>query len=136
MIDEIVNPRIPEVGERFDGKVVKTTDFGAFVNLPPGNDGLVHISELKKDGQRIDRVEDVVNEGDELEVIVLEVEQGLKMKVGLKPIWEGEEPPTMEEIQAMAAAEGASGAGRAGDRGAVTATVAGRDRGRPPRRDG
>jgi polyribonucleotide nucleotidyltransferase len=103
MIDEILNPRIPEVGERFKGKVVKTAEFGAFVNILPGTDGLVHISELKRDGQRVDRVEDVVNVGDELDVIVLSVEQGLKMKIALKPIWEGEEPPTLDEIQAMAA---------------------------------
>jgi polyribonucleotide nucleotidyltransferase len=132
MIDEILNPRIPEVGERFHGKVVKTADFGAFVNILPGVDGLVHISELKKDGQRIDRVEDVVNMGDELDVIVLSVEQGLKMKIGLKPIWEGEEPPSMEEIEAMAAAKAERNRSRpprsGGDRD--------RGRGRPPRRDG
>jgi polyribonucleotide nucleotidyltransferase len=103
MIEEILNPRVPELGERFRGKVVKTAEFGAFVNILPGIDGLVHISELKRDGRRVDRVEDVVNVGDELDVIVLSVEQGLKMKIGLKPIWEGEEPPTLEEIQTMAA---------------------------------
>jgi polyribonucleotide nucleotidyltransferase len=133
MIDEILNPRIPEVGERFHGKVVKTADFGAFVNILPGVDGLVHISELKKGGQRIDRVEDVVNVGDELEVIVLSVEQGMKMKIGLKPLWEGEEPPTMEEIQAMAAEKAErsrSRPPRGGDRDRD------RGRGRPPRREG
>ena len=133
MIDEILNPRIPEIGERFRGKVVKTADFGAFVNIMPGIDGLVHISELKKDGQRIDRVEDVVNVGDELDVIVLSVEQGLKMKIGLKPIWEGEEPPSLEEIQAMAAEKkerSRSRPPRGGDRDRD------RGRGRPPRRDG
>jgi polyribonucleotide nucleotidyltransferase len=132
MIDEILNPRIPEVGERFHGKVVKAADFGAFVNILPGVDGLVHISELKKGGQRIDRVEDVVNVGDELDVIVLSVEQGLKMKVGLKPIWEGEEPPSMEEIQAMAAAKAERSRARpprGGDRDRD------RGRGRPPRRE-
>ena len=137
MIDEILNPRIPEVGERFHGKVVKTADFGAFVNILPGVDGLVHISELKKGGQRIERVEDVVNVGDELEVIVLSVEQGMKMKIGLKPLWEGEEPPTMEEIQAMAAEKAERNRSRGprregGDRG----RGGDRDRGRRPRRDG
>lgn len=58
----------PEVGDRFLGTVVKTTNFGAFVELAPGKDGLVHISKLSK--TRIDRVEDVVNVGDKIEVEV------------------------------------------------------------------
>ncbi|MBU4301587.1 MAG: polyribonucleotide nucleotidyltransferase [Actinobacteria bacterium] len=56
----------PEVGERFMGKVVKITNFGAFVQLVPGKDGLIHISKLSKG--RVDRVEDVVNVGDKVEV--------------------------------------------------------------------
>ena len=71
MIDEIANPVMPEVGQRYDGKVVKTTTFGAFVNLTPGKDGLVHISQLGG-GKRVSSVEDVVREGDEMEVEVLE----------------------------------------------------------------
>ncbi|MFH1148979.1 MAG: polyribonucleotide nucleotidyltransferase [Actinomycetota bacterium] len=62
----------PEIGDRFMGTVVKTTTFGAFVELAPGKDGLVHISKLSK--QRIDRVEDVVNVGDKIEVEVAEVD--------------------------------------------------------------
>jgi len=58
----------PEVGDRFLGTVVKTTNFGAFVELTSGKDGLVHISKLSK--TRIDRVEDVVNVGDKVEVEV------------------------------------------------------------------
>jgi polyribonucleotide nucleotidyltransferase len=137
MIEEILNPRVPEVGERFRGKVVKTAEFGAFVNILPGTDGLVHISELKRDGQRVDRVEDVVNVGDELDVIVVSVEHGLKMKVGLRPIWEGEEPPTLEEIQAMAAEKRERSRSRP-DRGRPRSGDRDRDRGRrrggPPRR--
>ncbi|RLC37652.1 polyribonucleotide nucleotidyltransferase [candidate division Kazan bacterium] len=60
-------------GERFTGKVVKITDFGAFVELTPGHDGLVHISELSN--KRVNRVEDVVKEGDYLEVVVKEVDK-------------------------------------------------------------
>ncbi len=56
----------PEVGERYLGKVVKITNFGAFVELTPGRDGLVHISKLSKG--RVERVEDVVNVGDRIEV--------------------------------------------------------------------
>jgi polyribonucleotide nucleotidyltransferase len=117
--------------------VVKTAEFGAFVNILPGTDGLVHISELKRDGQRVDRVEDVVNVGDELDVIVVSVEHGLKMKVGLRPIWEGEEPPTLEEIQAMAAEKRERSRSRP-DRGRPRSGDRDRDRGRrrggPPRR--
>jgi len=60
--------RDPEIGERFVGTVVKTTNFGAFVQLAPGKDGLVHISKLAKG--RVERVEDVVNVGDRVEVEV------------------------------------------------------------------
>ena len=56
----------PEIGERFKGKVVKIMNFGAFVQLVPGKDGLIHISKLSKG--RVDRVEDVVNVGDIVEV--------------------------------------------------------------------
>src|SRR6201993_540489 len=58
-VNAIANPQLPTVGERFLGTVVKTTDFGAFVSLLPGRDGLVHISKLGR-GKRIAKVEDVV----------------------------------------------------------------------------
>jgi polyribonucleotide nucleotidyltransferase len=147
MIEEILNPRIPEVGEVFEGKVVKTTTFGAFVNILPGTDGLVHISELRKDGNRVDAVEDVVNVGDELRVVVVKIEQGLKAKIGLRPLWEGEEPPSAEELvaeQERNAArdrerrerrggdrEGRGGDRRGGDRGRDRARARG-----PRREDG
>jgi polyribonucleotide nucleotidyltransferase len=60
----------PEVGDIIDGKVVRTTDFGAFIQLAPGLDGLCHISQLAKD--RVERTEDVVKVGDTLKVKVLE----------------------------------------------------------------
>jgi polyribonucleotide nucleotidyltransferase len=95
MIEEIVNPRIPEVGERFAGTVVKTTTFGAFVNLTPGRDGLVHISKLGK-GRRLSRVEDAVNVGDKLEVEVQEIDpQG---RISLKPVGEEWEVPEGAEV--------------------------------------
>jgi polyribonucleotide nucleotidyltransferase len=90
MIEEIVNPRIPQVGERFNGTVVKTTTFGAFVNLTPGRDGLVHISKLGK-GKRLSRVEDAVNTGDKLEVEVQEVDP--TGRISLKPVGEEWEVP-------------------------------------------
>src|SRR5207302_562793 len=90
MINAIVNPRLPEVGERYEGTVVKTTTFGAFVNILPGRDGLVHISKLGR-GKRLSSVEEAVNMGDKLTVEVQEVDpQG---KVSLKPVGEGWDPP-------------------------------------------
>ena len=62
-INAIANPTMPEVGERYLGTVVKTTNFGAFVSLMPGKDGLLHISKLRSlaGGKRVDAVEDVVS---------------------------------------------------------------------------
>jgi len=64
-----------EAGEIYTGKVVKTTNFGAFVELTPGRDGLVHISRLAPGKQRVERVEDVVTEGDSIKVRVLEIDK-------------------------------------------------------------
>ncbi|MDP9409694.1 MAG: polyribonucleotide nucleotidyltransferase [Actinomycetota bacterium] len=64
-----------EAGEIYNGKVVKTTNFGAFVELTPGRDGLVHISRLAPGKQRVERVEDVVTEGDRIKVRVLEIDK-------------------------------------------------------------
>jgi polyribonucleotide nucleotidyltransferase len=64
-----------EAGEIYTGKVVKTTNFGAFVELTPGRDGLVHISRLAPGRQRVERVEDVVAEGDRIKVRVLEIDK-------------------------------------------------------------
>src|SRR6266540_1705550 len=90
MVEEIANPRPIEVGDRFDGMVVKTTTFGAFVNILPGRDGLVHISKLGR-GKRLSSVEEAVNVGDKLTVEVQEVDpQG---KISLKPVGEGWDPP-------------------------------------------
>jgi polyribonucleotide nucleotidyltransferase len=71
-----------EVGDEFTGKVVKTTTFGAFVELAKGTDGLLHISNLSP-GQRVDTVEDVVNRGDEVEVKVVEVDRE-RGRIGLR----------------------------------------------------
>jgi polyribonucleotide nucleotidyltransferase len=90
MIEAIVNPVLPHVGERFDGTVVKTTTFGAFVNITPARDGLVHISKLGR-GKRLSSVEEAVNVGDHLTVEVQEIDpQG---KISLKPVGEGWDPP-------------------------------------------
>lgn len=72
-INQIANPQLPKVGERFLGTVVKTAAFGAFVSLLPGRDGLVHISKLGN-GKRIGKVEDVVKVGDKLQVEITEID--------------------------------------------------------------
>jgi polyribonucleotide nucleotidyltransferase len=82
-INAIANPALPKIGERFLGTVVKTTDFGAFVSLLPGRDGLVHISKLGK-GKRIAKVEDVVKVGDKLRVQIADIDK--RGKVSLIPV--------------------------------------------------
>jgi len=82
-INQIANPTMPKVGERFLGTVVKTAAFGAFVSLLPGKDGLVHISKLGG-GKRIGKVEDVVNVGDKLQVEIQEIDQ--RGKISLVPV--------------------------------------------------
>jgi polyribonucleotide nucleotidyltransferase len=82
-INAIANPQLPKVGERFLGTVVKTTDFGAFVSLLPGRDGLVHISKLGK-GKRIAKVEDVVHVGDKLRVEIADIDK--RGKISLLPV--------------------------------------------------
>ena len=70
-IEDIIKD--PEVGEIYDGKVVKIMEFGAFVEILPGKDGLVHISKLAKN--RVEKVEDVVKEGDPIRVEVMEIDR-------------------------------------------------------------
>ncbi len=81
-INAIANPQLPKTGERFLGTVVKTTDFGAFVSLLPGRDGLVHISKLGR-GKRIAKVEDVVSLGDKLRVEIADIDKRGKISLVL-----------------------------------------------------
>lgn len=81
-INAIANPQLPKVGERFLGTVVKTTDFGAFVSLLPGRDGLVHISKLGR-GKRIAKVEDVAKVGDKLRVEIADIDNRGKISLVL-----------------------------------------------------
>jgi polyribonucleotide nucleotidyltransferase len=100
IIDEIANPRPITVGEHFTGTVVNTTTFGAFVNLVPGRDGLIHISKLGK-GKRLASVEEAVKVGDTIEVEVQDIDD--RGKISLKPIgeeWaipEGMEPEASQD---------------------------------------
>ena len=82
LINAIANPQLPKTGERFLGTVVKTTDFGAFVSLLPGRDGLVHISKLGR-GKRVNKVEDVVKVGDKLRVEIADIDNRGKISLVL-----------------------------------------------------
>ena len=104
-INAIANPQLPTVGERFLGTVVKTTDFGAFVSLLPGRDGLVHISKLGK-GKRIAKVEDVVNVGDKLRVEIADIDK--RGKISLVLVAEEETAETADTAANTAAADAAS----------------------------
>ena len=125
-----------EVGDEFQGKVVKTTTFGAFVELAKGTDGLLHISNVSP-GQRVDTVEEVLNKGDEIAVRVVEVDKE-RGRIGLRL---AEDPEiagkTVEELAAVgsgggggwrrpwpaAAAATATAAAAAATAGAAGATV-------------
>src|SRR3984957_14008186 len=72
----------PEVGRIYDGIVRKIVEFGAFVEIMPGTDGLLHISQISND--RIRRVEDVLHEGDEIKVKVLDVDRSGKIRLSLR----------------------------------------------------
>ena len=72
-----------EVGQIYTGKVVKIADFGAFVNILPGKDGLVHISQIAK--ERVEKVTDYLTEGQEVDVLVLDVERG-RIKLSMKEL--------------------------------------------------
>jgi polyribonucleotide nucleotidyltransferase len=136
-----------EVGDEFAGKVVKTTTFGAFVELSKGTDGLLHISNVSP-GQRVDNVEDVLNKGDEINVRVVEVDRergriGLRLaedpEVAGKSVEElasvgtgggdGGRPPRDRDGGGRNGREGRAGGARSGgDRGSGRPRHGGRDR--------
>ncbi len=116
--------REAEVGDTFKGKVVKTTTFGAFVELVKGTDGLLHISAVKP-GERVDTVEDVLSQGDELDVTVVEVDRE-RGRIGLR---RSDDPQvagkSKEELAAVGSGDRGPRGGGGGDRGGR----GGRDRG-------
>ena len=98
-VNAIANPTMPEVGERYLGTVVKTTNFGAFISLMPGKDGLLHITKLRAlvGGKRVENVEDVVSVGQKIQVEIAEL--GDRGKLSLVPVLEdkGEEAAPADE---------------------------------------
>jgi polyribonucleotide nucleotidyltransferase len=127
-----------EVGDTFTGKVVKTTNFGAFVELTKGNDGLLHISNVAP-GRRIATVEEELNKGDEVEVVVVEVDRE-RGRTGLRlaadPDVAGK---SAEELVGVGSGDGGpprrDRGGDRGDRGGDRGGRNGRDRGGRDGRD-
>ncbi len=78
---------IPEIGRIYTGKCVRVTDFGAFIEILPGIDGLVHISQLAS--ERVNKVEDIVNVGDELTVMVTDIGSDGKIRLSRQALLEG-----------------------------------------------
>ena len=102
-----------EVGDEYVGKVVKTTTFGAFIELAKGTDGLLHISNVSP-GQRVDSVEDVLNKGDEVNVRVVEVDRE-RGRIGLRL---SEDPDIAgKSVEELAGVGGGGGGGGGGGRG-------------------
>jgi polyribonucleotide nucleotidyltransferase len=96
-----------QVGRIYTGKVVRVADFGAFVQILPGVDGMVHISQL--DTERVEKVEDVVHMGDELTVMVTAVDENGKIRLSRQAVLEGW---TVEEAQEHDKGGKSSGGGR------------------------
>jgi len=119
----------PEIGTIYKGPVKRVTDFGAFIEILPGTDGLLHVSEMAH--ARVDRVEDVMKEGDEVEVKVLEVSRDGKIRLSRRALLPLPEGPAGEEakrrMEAAHSGDGREsrpsggrdrdGGGRGGDRG-------------------
>ncbi|MGA9398510.1 MAG: polyribonucleotide nucleotidyltransferase, partial [Anaerolineaceae bacterium] len=77
----------PQLGRIYTGKVVRITDFGAFIEIIPGMDGMVHISQL--DSERVEKVEDVVRMGDEVTVMVTGIDDSGKIRLSRQAVLEG-----------------------------------------------
>ena len=124
-----------EVGKVYNGKVVNLVDFGAFVNFMGGKDGLVHVSEIKN--ERVEKVSDVLSEGQEVKVKVLEIDQRGKVRLSMRVV----DQETGEELEDTRPAReprergerGEREGGRGGDRRREGGRGGDRDRG--PRRD-
>jgi polyribonucleotide nucleotidyltransferase len=107
----------PEIGRVYQGIVRRVVPFGAFVEISPGKDGLVHISELEP--KRVERVEDVINEGDNVLVKVIGIDREGKIKLSRKQALPGYVPSEEDGQDRGSGSDGrrGGGGGRGGDRG-------------------
>lgn len=124
-----------EVGKVYTGKVVNLVDFGAFVNFMGGKDGLVHVSEIKN--ERVEKVSDVLSEGQEVKVKVLEIDQRGKVRLSMRVV-DQETGAELEDTRpAREPRERGERGDREGGRGGDRRRDGGRggDRDRGPRRD-
>jgi len=124
MIEGLIEEAV--VGRIYTGKVVRVTDFGAFVQILPGTDGLVHISQL--DSQRVEKVEDVARVGDEITVMVTNIDSDGRIRLSRQAVLEGWTPEEAMEKDRGGARRPSSGGGRPPGRGG--------GRGRPDRDGG
>ena len=105
----------PEIGRIYTGRVVRITDFGAFVEILPNTDGLVHISQL--DSERVNRVEDIVRMGDEITVMVTDIDPAGKIRLSRQAVLEGWTAEEAREKDRAGKSRGSGGGKRGGYRG-------------------
>jgi polyribonucleotide nucleotidyltransferase len=98
MVEEITAEA--EIGAVYTGTVARIVDFGAFINILPGKDGLVHISQIAN--ERVERVTDYLKEGEEVRVKVLDVDQRGRIKLSIKELLEDEAPAEEAPVQEAA----------------------------------
>jgi polyribonucleotide nucleotidyltransferase len=106
------------IGNIYTGKVVRIADFGAFVEILPGVDGLVHISQL--DSERVNKVEDVVGMGDEITVMVTDIDPQGKIRLSRQAVlegWTAEEAREKDQRKPGGGGGNRGGGNRGGDRG-------------------
>ena len=116
----------PEIGRIYTGKVVRIENFGAFVEILPGTDGLVHISQL--DSERVNSVEDVVGMGDEITVMITDIDPMGKIRLSRQAVLEGWSAEEAREKDKPRGGGGRSGGGRpGGGRGNDRRSSGGRD---------
>jgi polyribonucleotide nucleotidyltransferase len=119
------------IGNIYTGKVVRIADFGAFVEILPGVDGLVHISQL--DSERVNKVEDVVGMGDEITVMVTDIDPQGKIRLSRQAVlegWTAEEAREKDQRKSGGGGGRPGGGNRGGDRGGRGGDRGGKDRNR------
>ena len=107
---------VPVIGRIYTGRVVRITDFGAFIEILPNMDGMVHISQM--DSERIERVEDVAQVGEELTVMVTNIDENGRIRLSRKAVLEGwTTEEAIESENRGRSRSGGGGGGRSGGRG-------------------